>query len=686
VRSLILALSLVSVAGALDWPHSQASPSQDRSRFTTSTTAISVDVVVRDKHGKPVFDLTRDDFEVLEDDVQQEVTSFVAPKPLPLQTPAAASAAPSTPTPIADSGGSRPPADASLIAFVFGRLSGQGRTLAMKAADAYMSARTDPLDLAGIFSLDAALTQLCDFTSDEATLRRALKLAATRATSGPGHQGEGGISSAEFHGPLFMGRRSEFSGEMGGAVLELEDENLAHATMMRLIELMKALRPLPGRKSVVYFAEAMSIFWQDEPYFQSLIDLANRSNVTMYTVDAAGLRTHSGDFAMGGQLAANARTMFDGGGSGLSPEEIFAMTRSANVPSVLTALSTATGGFTIADTNDLAARFHLINEDRRVYYLLSYTPKNADFHGEYRRIAVRVKRPDVAVRARPGYLAVANSDPTRIPLAFEAPAIAALNQSAPPHDLPLQLAAFVFPLPDGSTATPIVVRVPAGALTFTKTPDGFRAGATVLARIHDADGALIKSGSQPYRLTGTEAQEQIAHTTQLTFLRQPTLPPGRYSVEAAVTDAAGTRAGVARVDLAVPETRKDTLRVSSLVFVSEARPLPSEAHDSPFAFGDKILVPAPSNVVSRSTTAAATYFLSLIPATGGEPHASLDLLRNGGVIGSTPLTIAQRDSSGRIQQAGKLPIGQLAPGSYVARVTVTQGTATEIRELAFVVE
>jgi len=345
----------------------------------------------------------------------------------------------------------------------------------------------------------------------------------------------------------------------------------------------------------------------------------------------------------------------------------------------------STGGFAIAETNDLASRFHLINEDRRVYYLLSYVPGNTDFHGEYRRISVHVKRPDLVVHARPGYLAVPGTDPTRMPLAFEAPAIAALNLSTPPHDVPLRLAAFVFPLPDGSTATPIIVRVPAGALTFTKTPNGFRAGATVMARIHDADGTLVKSGSQPYRLTGTEAEEQSARTTQLTFLRQPTLPPGRYSVEAAVTDAAGPRAGVARVDLDVPDRGKDALRVSSLVLVSEARPLPAEARDSPFAFGDKILVPAPSDLVSRSTTAQATYFLSIIPARAGEPQARLDLFRNGAVIGSTALTVAQRASSGRIQQAGKLPIGQLAAGAYVARVTVRQGTSTEVRERPFIV-
>src|SRR4029078_7579743 len=98
-------------------------------------------------------------------------------------------------------------------------------------------------------------------------------------------QGQEGISSAEFHGPgLFMGRRSEFSGEMGPVAVE--DGNVAHAPMMRLIELARALRALPGRKSVVYFAESMSIYWQDEPYFQSLIDLANPGDVTTYTLDA----------------------------------------------------------------------------------------------------------------------------------------------------------------------------------------------------------------------------------------------------------------------------------------------------------------------------------------------------------------------------------------------------------------
>src|SRR5262245_3462768 len=117
-------------------------PTQQTQRFSTSTTAISVDVVVRDKHGKPVFGLTKDDFELLEDDISQQVDSFIAPKPLAadsrLRVATHNGEAPA-PAPA-----SRSTTDASLIAFVFGRLSGQGRNLATKAAEAYLKSRIDP--------------------------------------------------------------------------------------------------------------------------------------------------------------------------------------------------------------------------------------------------------------------------------------------------------------------------------------------------------------------------------------------------------------------------------------------------------------------------------------------------------------------------------------------------------------
>src|SRR5262245_40385891 len=51
------------------------------SGFTTATTAVVVDVVVRDQKGAPVVDLKQSDFELFEDEVKQKIASveLIAP-------------------------------------------------------------------------------------------------------------------------------------------------------------------------------------------------------------------------------------------------------------------------------------------------------------------------------------------------------------------------------------------------------------------------------------------------------------------------------------------------------------------------------------------------------------------------------------------------------------------------------
>ena len=50
---------------------------------------------------------------------------------------------------------------------------------------------------------------------------------------------------------------------------------------------------LPGRKSLVLFSEGISIPPAVERLFLGVIDAANRANVSIYTVDSAGLRAES---------------------------------------------------------------------------------------------------------------------------------------------------------------------------------------------------------------------------------------------------------------------------------------------------------------------------------------------------------------------------------------------------------
>ena len=313
---------------------------------------------------------------------------------------------------------------------------------------------------------------------------------------------------------------------------------------------------LPGRKSVVFFAEGLALPEVVLPQFDSVVATANRANVSVYTVDAAGLRVHSKDAETGREVrAAGAQSMIvnpDGstGGSLGALERLEDVLRKDPRTS-LTLLADRTGGFLIENTNDLARGFQKIDADRRFHYLLTYTPKNADFAGEWRRVEVRVPSRKVEIRSRSGYPAVRLL--SAIPLlAYEGPALAALDRTPPPADLPLRLGAFVFPEVKGGSRAALMVAASGETLTFETTPDGFRTDFTLMARVKDASGEVVRKGSQPYRLTGPAADRDRTQKGEILFYRQPELPPGRYTVEGVVHDALGPRAGVVRMPLDVP--------------------------------------------------------------------------------------------------------------------------------------
>ena len=84
---LVAAAAIAAGAGVRAQATSQApagAPSTSQtagSGFATSTTAVVVDVVVRDAKGAPIVDLKPSDFELLEDDAKQKIASveLIAP-------------------------------------------------------------------------------------------------------------------------------------------------------------------------------------------------------------------------------------------------------------------------------------------------------------------------------------------------------------------------------------------------------------------------------------------------------------------------------------------------------------------------------------------------------------------------------------------------------------------------------
>ena len=120
--------------------------------------------------------------------------------------------------------------------------------------------------------------------------------------------------------------------------------------------------------------------------FLLLLQRANRANVSFYPIDARGL------------------VVFDRPiDSQLMPTEDQAILR--HRWDFLRDMAGQTDGQAVLDQGDLTRAFQKVFRDLGSYYLLSYYSTNSRLDGRFRRIRVEVKRDDVDVRARPGYLA-----------------------------------------------------------------------------------------------------------------------------------------------------------------------------------------------------------------------------------------------------------------------------------------
>src|SRR6185369_15911392 len=108
-----------------------------------------------------------------------------------------------------------------------------------------------------------------------------------------------------------------------------------------------------------------------------------------------------------------------GPGSAHSLEEVMELTRQVGASiftiglgdrvdrDVLTRLSRESGGeaYSLLDTSGLGAQFHLVVDNLRRRYVVSYTSTNADSNGKWRNAQIEPRRKDLVVSAQPGYFA-----------------------------------------------------------------------------------------------------------------------------------------------------------------------------------------------------------------------------------------------------------------------------------------
>ena len=477
----------------------------------------------------------------------------------------------------------------------------------------------------------------------------------------------------------------------------LEREQQGHATLNSLIAVATAMNRLPGRKAIIFFSEGLSLPTAVDGQFRSLVSTANRANVSIYPIDAAGLRGES--------ATAETRRQINTRSAGLEQKKDSVNSASGqpltrelernedllrfNPHSGLGQLANQTGGFLISETNDLNNGLRRIDEDLRGYYLLRYSPKNQNFDGRYRRLEVKTKRGAI-VQSREGYFAINGSYATPV-LAYEAPALARLNAKDAAGNFPVRVAGLSFPDPARPGLAAVVVEAPAGVFTYAVdgTKKTYQTNYSVVVPIKDAAGQVVRKLSRQYLSDNPQPGLEAAKRGEVLFYREAELPPGEYTVEAVAYDAPTGKYGVQVNKLKVPEADKAKPNLSSLVIVKRAEQLSAaeRSQKHPLHAGDVLLYPNLHEPVRKNAVKQLPFFFTVYRADllAAAPNLLIEIRQNDRALGSISGALPAPDAERQVQYANALPLNKFAPGDYELSVTVKSQEGAITRSEKFTV-
>ncbi|HEU4766916.1 MAG TPA: VWA domain-containing protein, partial [Pyrinomonadaceae bacterium] len=722
VLTVVIGVSPVLVFGQTATPTRDSQDQDDVIRVRSNE--VRLDVVVKDKKGRPIRDLKAGDFEVLEDGVAQKVESFrfvsreAAPATTTADTTKSNTAAPRTPVTPTTSPRTTP----AITALVFDRLAPEARALAKKAGLAYADEGMSNGGFTGVFGIDQQLRTVQPFTDNSQLVKDAVDrvtgsvvstyasggakmrenvdrsigldqqmatLAGTAAAAGAAQNSSAAAAAgADIGQAAAQQKLLEMETQMLDHYERLERDQEGFATINSLLAVISPMQNLPGRKTIIFFSEGLKLPPAVMTKFPAVINAANRANVSIYAIDAAGLRIQSGLTEARNELnsiaAAGMAQQARGNDRGATGPYTRALERNEDLlrfdaRSGLGSLADQTGGFLIHDTNDLVSGLRRIDDDMNGYYFLTYVPQNKDYDGRFRRISVKVSRSNVDIQSRHGYYAVESVGQLPM-LDYEAPAIAAARNWKPGSGQnSLRSTALSYPVPGKNGLTLILAEARLADFNFAISNDNktYNADFSVVALVRDETDQVVQKLSQHYNLTGTADAVQTAKKGEVLFYREAQLSPGKYQVELIAHDQATGNVHVSTSRLDVPGVDETRPRLSSVAVLKRAERITPEEQkqDRPLQFGELLVYPNLGERIDRVTAKQLAYFFTAwAPKGATKPmEVKLEVLQNNRSVGKTSGELPPPDTRGQIKYASSFPIDKLSPGVFELKITVSDG-------------
>ena len=353
-------------------------------------------------------------------------------------------------------------------------------------------------------------------------------------------------------------------------------------------------------------------------------------------------------------------------------------------------LADGTGGFVIANTNDLLGGMQKIGKEQNQYYIVGYTPPESP-EGTCHTLKVKVEQAGVTVRSRAGYCNVKSRDalagnPVEKTLESRAAAPAAGTIAA-------SMRAPFFYTGSNTARIAVAMEIPADAIKFEKVKGKMHSAVNVLGIAYNRDGTVAARFSDVVKLDFENQKEVKAWQAKpLHYENQFDVAVGTYNLKV-VFDSGGASFGKLESPLVINAYDGKDLALSGIAFstvfikVSEA-----EANlDTQLLEGRSPLVAAnlqftPTGAARfKSTDKVGLYFEVYDPALMGEKKPTVSV--NIHILDGKTLDLKQDSGNMKVNdfvKAGspvvptgmRLPIEDLPPGQYRLELRAVDSTGS----------
>jgi VWFA-related protein len=667
---------------------------------------VLLDVIVRDKKGKPITDLKPEELTVSDNGVPQRLSGFR------LVRGAEAVSQTGATTPL------DPLRQLRLVTLAFEPLGEiDQRKMARSAAIDLITGEQGTNVYYSVVAINNRLLVLQPFTKDKEALTRAIER-ATAGYGGPKLMSESDAIQAELRRQLggqtvagadqpttllaaasqaasqntLQGRPpadTDFTKPVLVRVMldmlrmdQAVSSQGARLTISALKALVQGLQSMPGRKSVLYFTWGMYETPELDVPFRNLMSMANRANVTFYSVDTRGVLTQGQNTGATGELrgatAGSATAMMRTEGA-VTKEEVFAMDKAevsgrANVQLAIRELAEATGGFLIGDSNDLRGPLRKVNEEISSYYELTFDPHIQNYDGGFHKLAVGAGRKDLVIHARNGYFALPPEARALGLETFELPLLKAVSGGKISDDVKFRSGAVLLQPRDDGTDLSVLVEVPLHGLQpkADSAKNTLNVHCSLAALVKDAKGEVVQKLSRDRSFQVTADQLKMGNFVDKMMVE---LPPGKYTLESAVMDRESGKIGTARSEFAIAAKGKG-VGISSLMLVRSFAPNAKGLDpNEPFQFQGASITPTLDSSIHKAPDAALRLFFVVYrdPSIASKPTVEIEFLQNGKSLTKTPLPLPEADAQGRIPYVMTVPAAAIPPGLYEVRATARQG-------------